>query len=342
MNRLVTYAPLDDVTALQLDQLQDAMMDYIPINGYRSGGFILQDDTIYATNELAVSPIRLLIGTFAKDLCVVPAFSSVFVDVGSGWHYLYAAPYDAVTAVYYDSTTAPDAALVYKNGDVSLRYVASYAADGTDITPVYNCGTSDLYRRSNKTSTRFLAGTLVSTLITVLSGGVSLPQSTIHVTSTTGFATSGTIHVYSYDQGWQDVTYTGVTGTTFTGCAGGTGFMSSGGAFPAGGVSPAWKALSLATLIPPHAHLVHLALDIDNASTAAYGDVGVRVTGDVYDARYRIVPQQSIFTSTEYKQYRFSREVGTTQQVDWEMYGAGDVGIASARLYVTGFEERAY
>lgn len=56
-----------------------------------------------------------------------------------------------------------------------------------------------------------------STTIAVASNGASLPQSTINVASTTGFPTTGTIYVLS-STGYQQVTYTGVTGTTFTGC----------------------------------------------------------------------------------------------------------------------------
>ena len=63
------------------------------------------------------------------------------------------------------------------------------------------------------------------------SGGASLPQSTINVASTTGppaFASSGTITVTTAN-GPQLVAYTGTSGTSFTGCTGGTGLMTTGG-----------------------------------------------------------------------------------------------------------------
>lgn len=68
-----------------------------------------------------------------------------------------------------------------------------------------------------------------STTISAASDGASLPQSTISVVSTTGFTTSGTILVTT-DGGPQTVTYTGITATTFTGAAGGTGILSTGNA----------------------------------------------------------------------------------------------------------------
>ena len=72
-----------------------------------------------------------------------------------------------------------------------------------------------------------------TTTITSGSNSVALPQSTINVTSTTNFPTSGSIYVTS-NQGIQLVTYTGTTSTTFTGCTGGTGYMATNNAVTAG------------------------------------------------------------------------------------------------------------
>jgi hypothetical protein len=66
------------------------------------------------------------------------------------------------------------------------------------------------------------------TTIAALSNGQVLPQGTINVGSTTGFAAAGTILVTTSD-GLQLVTYTGVTATSFTGCTGGSGTMVTGG-----------------------------------------------------------------------------------------------------------------
>jgi len=69
--------------------------------------------------------------------------------------------------------------------------------------------------------------TSASTTIAAGSNGAALPQATINVASTTGFSTSGTLHILS-SGGYQTVTYTGITATTFTGCAGGTGTLATG------------------------------------------------------------------------------------------------------------------
>jgi len=72
---------------------------------------------------------------------------------------------------------------------------------------------------------------IVNTTIAVSSNGVALPTGTINVGSTAGFPISGTINVVTSSNVIQVVTYTGISGgNQFTGCTGGTGTMSTGGA----------------------------------------------------------------------------------------------------------------
>lgn len=64
------------------------------------------------------------------------------------------------------------------------------------------------------------------TTISAASNNLNLPQSTINVASTAGFPTSGTLYILSLVNSsytYQNVSYSGVTGTSFTGCTGGTG-----------------------------------------------------------------------------------------------------------------------
>lgn len=69
---------------------------------------------------------------------------------------------------------------------------------------------------------------LNSTTIDVASNGQVLPQATINVAATAGFPGAGTIYVVT-SAGIQAVTYAGTTPTSFTGAAGGSGTMSTGG-----------------------------------------------------------------------------------------------------------------
>lgn len=72
-----------------------------------------------------------------------------------------------------------------------------------------------------------------STLITPASNGLTLPQPTINVNSTTNFPSSGIIYVTT-GSGTQVVTYTGLTATSFTGCTGGVGLMATNAAVTSG------------------------------------------------------------------------------------------------------------
>jgi len=78
--------------------------------------------------------------------------------------------------------------------------------------------------------------TTATTTIAAASNATRLPTATagtITVASTTGFPTSGNIWVTT-DAGKQLVSYTGTTATTFTGCLGGFGLMTTGNAVVAG------------------------------------------------------------------------------------------------------------
>jgi hypothetical protein len=75
-------------------------------------------------------------------------------------------------------------------------------------------------------ATRFDVTTAFTT-IAAGSNGASLPQSTIFVANQVGPGTGGTIYVTT-SAGTQTVTYTGRTGTSYTGCSGGTGSMTTG------------------------------------------------------------------------------------------------------------------
>ena len=93
----------------------------------------------------------------------------------------------------------------------------------------------------------------VSTTVVAPSIGLSFPQSTIHVASTTGFPSSGEVMVQTA-QGFQPVNYTGTTSNTFTGCdlgttvaAGSDGFVLSQtpSSFQVAAVPAGWPATGI-------------------------------------------------------------------------------------------------
>lgn len=81
---------------------------------------------------------------------------------------------------------------------------------------------------------------------TTTSGSHTLPVGTITVASTSGFASSGALWVNTT----QYVTYTGTTATTFTGCSGGTGVISTGSDVRAAGTTTLkWSAQDFRELV---------------------------------------------------------------------------------------------
>jgi hypothetical protein len=68
----------------------------------------------------------------------------------------------------------------------------------------------------------------LSSVSTTSSGTQPLPATTFNVTSTTGFATSGTILVQNSTGVLQTLTYMNITPTSFTGVSGGTGTVNPG------------------------------------------------------------------------------------------------------------------
>lgn len=94
-----------------------------------------------------------------------------------------------------------------------------------------------------------------SAIGTTTTGTQSLPSATLNVASASSFPTSGTILVAS-SNGWQTVSYTGTTATSFTGCTGGTGAVPAtspvgSAAINMDGVSAWWNAQGPSTLKIP-------------------------------------------------------------------------------------------
>jgi hypothetical protein len=81
---------------------------------------------------------------------------------------------------------------------------------------------------SSGIASAFSIGSAVgSTTIAAGSNGATLPQSTINLTSTTGFPLSGGIYIDTATNGRQLISYTGVSGNALIGCAGGTGTLAT-------------------------------------------------------------------------------------------------------------------
>jgi hypothetical protein len=131
-----------------------------------------------------------------------------------------------------------------------------------------------------------------STTIAAGSNGAILPQATINVVSTTGFPTAGTIRVYSTTStgGIQNIDYTGVTATSFTGCTVST--------LPGSTATGTLNTGNIVTSIPPTGtqDLVLLGTDFGNrilhgSPTNNTGHIFNTTTGSFYDFQINTVSQ---------------------------------------------------
>jgi RHS repeat-associated protein len=131
------------------------------------------------------------------------------------------------------TTTDPDGVVTTDTyngaGQVTKSAVSSGSYSATTVTGYDPAGNAYCTIAALAYSQGDTTCPLVSALASG-SAGLSLPQSTIYVTSTTGFSVSSPIAVPS-NAGLQVVTCTGTTSTPstgFTGCTGGTGALAAG------------------------------------------------------------------------------------------------------------------
>lgn len=128
------------------------------------------------------------------------------------------------------------------------QYAASPTSTSFTITPRYSWDTAVIYYYAGGTGAGRFGGSIdgcvtapcggsassvtsAATFAFIASGsnGASLPQATINVNSAAAFPVSGGNIYVQTAAGYQSVTCTGTTSTTFTGCSGGTGAMSTNG-----------------------------------------------------------------------------------------------------------------
>jgi hypothetical protein len=192
----------------------------------------------------------------------LPANGVLYVD-GATTSYTGANPFDGsgttsqvksnCSDCYYGQSASPDT-----EGDAFVRgalsghlTVASYNNVIIDGPITYNdctgkwvstasqsvCGYNDATTTTPNDTLGLIANNFVEvnrpvnnvqTTIASQSNGVNLPTGTIHVVSTTGFPSSGSVQVVT-SAGPQTVNYSGLTSTSFTGASSGSGTMSTGG-----------------------------------------------------------------------------------------------------------------
>lgn len=126
---------------------------------------------------------------------------------------------------YFTFGHSDDAIIVDGPNTQLFAHACELQGDGTGIgIHIRNGGEIDVRSMSiYKYATGTQVDPSMSTMISILSNGQTLPQAVINVVSTTGFLPAGTLLIAG-----ETITYTGVTPTSFTGCSGGTSTLITG------------------------------------------------------------------------------------------------------------------
>jgi len=156
---------------------------------------------------------------------------------GAAW--IWAEPGDLESGAdgYWRAITIPgdgngsDPSFSYANSTNIVGVMGLDFSASSDPNPVNGyLASSGGLRVTNNVPAVVARNIALTTTIDALSNLVdlsSIPSNTLNVASTTGFSSSGTILIFS-DAGPQTLTYTGTTGTTFTGVSAGTGVIHTG------------------------------------------------------------------------------------------------------------------
>lgn len=126
---------------------------------------------------------------------------------------------------YFTFGHSDDAIIIDGPNTILLGHACELQSDGTG-NGIHITHGGEINGRSIAIS-NYMNGTLVdsplSTTVSILSNGQTLPQAVINVNSTAGFLTVGLLLIAD-----EIITYTGTTPTSFTGCIGGTSTLFTG------------------------------------------------------------------------------------------------------------------
>lgn len=161
-------------------------------------GQLATEPEVYVTTDLAnlrVKPFAIVLGERMLTQAAEAVVGCTFPGGSPGWFYLYA--YDNAGAMGYEiSATAPDAALRFKTGVTTHRYLASVRTeDGAAPTPFHKTGRVTRYPKQFTGGLPILTGGGAPTWLTLqlTSGAVRLlPPHAIMAALEAFMATAGT------------------------------------------------------------------------------------------------------------------------------------------------------
>lgn len=186
------------------------------------GCVVAQVNQTISANTAAQTSITLRGSSGAGNADITPANNE---------YWLFATPGSGATQNQY---TNVDVFLATGGTTTSITFASRTVVAARAVGDVaFRLGTTTTFLNWMFNNTVYVGLSTVGaqTTIAAASDLAALPQGTLNVATTTpavgAFPASGTLLVDS-SNGLQTVTYTGTTGTTFTGCAGGTGTIDTG------------------------------------------------------------------------------------------------------------------
>jgi hypothetical protein len=154
MQRAHTYVALDQILAADLNADQDNAAPVAPLTGWRLGGELRApgDGNIY------IAPRRVILNANGVDTLVQTTETTwTPTTSASTWYYMYST-ISGTTETLEQTTAAPDAALIYRNGVPSRRYLGCFRTTGANvILPFRTARGRCIYRWSKLALSNFTA-----------------------------------------------------------------------------------------------------------------------------------------------------------------------------------------
>ncbi len=131
------YNSLDEISPEDVNDWWREVMSVVPMRGYLSGGAVR---CIPGSNDITIAPYKICLGEGGERVLEVETETTPsLTHAGTDRFYLYVSVTDGIPA-YTSETAVPDAAKVFKSGDETKRYLATFVADGGDVVPFTSAG----------------------------------------------------------------------------------------------------------------------------------------------------------------------------------------------------------
>ncbi len=195
------------------------------LNGAAGNGAYLSGGTIMVPGGLPISPTSAPAGFFEGSSVLALGNDGVTSAIGNTLTAASSTPFNSTMINKHVVVWLPGASTGIAPASAGLSLPQSTINVGNTLAFPLNGGT--IFVTSSTGVQTVTYGLVPNTTVAAGSNGAILPQSTINTISTTGFPSSGTLNIVT-STGNQVVTYTSTTSTSFTGCSGGTGTLTTG------------------------------------------------------------------------------------------------------------------